>query len=147
MLDLLSTDPDWTLTVIRLILGTVFLAHSAQKVLGWFGGAGLKETLRTMHEFVGLPVPLAFVAVMSEFLGGLGLIVGLLSRIAALGICVTMLSAIAMVHWRFGLFLNWFGDRKGHGFEYHLLAIGLAIAIIVGGSGALSLDRLVFISQ
>jgi putative oxidoreductase len=52
-----------------------------------------------------------------------------------------------MVHWRFGLFLNWFGDRKGHGFEYHLLAIGLAIAIIVGGSGALSLDRLVFISQ
>jgi putative oxidoreductase len=147
MLDLLSTDPDWTLTVIRLILGTVFLAHGAQKVLGWFGGAGLKETLRTMHEFVGLPVPLAFVAVMSEFLGGLGLIVGLLSRIAALGICVTMLSAIAMVHWRFGLFLNWFGDRKGHGFEYHLLAIGLAIAIIVGGSGALSLDRLVFISQ
>ena len=147
MLDLLSTDPDWTLTVIRLILGTVFLAHGAQKVLGWFGGAGLKETLRTMHEFVGLPVPLAFVAVMSEFLGGLGLIVGLLSRIAALGICVTMLSAIAMVHWRFGLFLNWFGDSKGHGFEYHLLAIGLAIAIIVGGSGALSLDRLVFISQ
>jgi len=147
MLDLLSTDPDWTLTVIRLILGTVFFAHGAQKVLGWFGGAGLKETLRTMHEFVGLPVPLAFVAVMSEFLGGLGLIVGLLSRIAALGICVTMLSAIAMVHWRFGLFLNWFGDRKGHGFEYHLLAIGLAIAIIVGGSGALSLDRLVFISQ
>ena len=147
MLDLLSTDPDWTLTVIRLILGTVFLAHGAQKVLGWFGGAGLKETLRTMHEFVGLPVPLAFVAVMSEFLGGLGLIVGLLSRIAALGICVTMLSAIAMVHWRFGLFLNWFGDRKGHGFEYHLLAIGLAIVIMIGGSGALSLDRLVFISQ
>ena len=147
MLDLLSTDPDWTLTAVRIILGVVFFAHGAQKLLGWFGGAGLKETIRTLHEFVGLPVPLAFVAVMSEFLGGLGLIVGLLGRVAALGICITMLSAIAMVHWRFGLFMNWFGDRKGHGFEYHLLAIGLAIVVVVGGSGALSLDRLVFISQ
>jgi putative oxidoreductase len=147
MLNLFSTDPDWTLTVIRIILGIIFFAHGAQKVLGWFGGTGLKETLRTMHEFIGIPVPLAFVAVMAEFLGGLGLIVGLLSRVAAIGICLTMLSAIAMVHWRFGLFMNWFGDRKGHGFEYHLLAVGLAIVIVVGGSGALSLDRLVFISQ
>jgi putative oxidoreductase len=147
MLNLFSTDTDWTLTAIRVILGVVFFAHGAQKVLGWFGGAGLKQTLRTMHEFVGLPVPLAFVAVMSEFLGGLGLIVGLLSRVAAVGICVTMISAIAMVHWRFGLFMNWLGDRKGHGFEYHLLAIGLAIVIIVGGAGPMSLDRLVFISQ
>jgi len=147
MLNLLSTDPDWTLTIIRVILGIVFFAHGAQKVLGWFGGAGLKVTLRTMHQFFGLPVPLAFVAIVSEFLGGFGLMVGFLSRIAALGIFVTMLSAIAMVHWRYGLFLNWFGDRKGHGVEYHLLAIGLAIAIVVGGSGAFSLDRLVFISQ
>ena len=145
MLNLFSTDPDWTLTAIRVIPGVVFFAHGAQKVLGWFGGAGLKQTLRTMHEFLGLPVPLAFVAVMSEFLGGLGLIVGLLSRVAAVGICLTMLSAIALVHWRFGLFMNWLGDRKGHGFEYHLLAIGLTIAIIVRGSGALSLDRLLFL--
>ena len=147
MLNLFSTDPDWTLTVIRIILGIIFFAHGAQKVLGWFGGTGLKETLRTMHEFIGIPVPLAFVAVMAEFLGGLGLIVGLLSRVAAIGICLTMLSAIAMLHWRFGLFVNWFGDRKGHGFEYHLLAIGLAIVIMIGGSGALSLDRLVFVTQ
>jgi putative oxidoreductase len=147
MLNLFSTDPDWTLTAIRVISGVVFFAHGAQKVLGWFGGAGLKQTLRTMHEFVGMPVPLAFVAVMSEFPGGLGLMVGFLSRVAALGICVTMLSAIAMVHWRFGLFLNWFGDCKDNGFEYHLLAIGLAVAIVVRGAGAFSPDRLVFIWQ
>ena len=66
MLSLFSTDPDWTLTAVRIILGVVFFAHGAQKLLGWFGGAGLKETLRTLHDFVGLPVPLAFVAVMSE---------------------------------------------------------------------------------
>lgn len=145
--NLFSTGPDWTLTIIRVILGVVFFAHGAQKMLGWFGGDGLKNTLRTMHEFLGLPMPLAFLAVTSEFLGGLGLIVGLLSRVAAIGICITMLSAIVMVHWRNGLFLDWFGDRKGHGFEYHLLAIALAIAIVVRGSGAASLDRLFYISQ
>jgi putative oxidoreductase len=146
MLSLFSTDPDWTLTAVRIILGVVFFAHGAQKLLGWFGGAGLKETIRTLHDFVGLPVPLAFVAVMSEFICGLGLIVGLFSRVAAAGICITMLTAIATVHWRFGLFMNWLGDRKGHGFEYHLLAIGLAIVVVVRGAGAFSLDRLIYVS-
>ena len=146
LFDLLSTNPDWIQTAVRLILGIVFFAHGAQKLLGWFGGPGLKGTLRTMHEFIGLPVPLAFAAVVTEFFGGLGLIVGLLSRVAAIGIGVTMLSAIVMVNGRYGLFLNWFGDRKGHGYEYHLLAIALAMVIIVRGSGAMSLDRLLYIS-
>ena len=110
---LFSTDPDWTLTATRVVLGVVFFAHGAQKMLGWFGGAGLKKTLRTMHESLRLPVPLAFLAVIAEFLGGAGLIVGLLSRVAAIGVCATMLSAIVMVHWSNGLFMNWFGDRKG----------------------------------
>lgn len=145
--DLLSTDSNWTLTAMRVVLGTIFFAHGTQKVLGWFGGAGLQETLRAMHDHLHLPTPVAFVAIMSEFLGGAGLIVGLLSRVAAAGICVTMLSAIVMVHGRNGLFMNWLGDRKGHGIEYHLLAITLAIAIVVWGSGAASLDRLLYISQ
>lgn len=145
--NLFSTDPDWTLTAIRITLGVVFFAHGAQKVLGWFGGAGLQGTLRTMHDHIHLPIPVAFLAVMSEFLGGAGLIVGLLSRVAAIGICITMLSAIVMVHGRNGLFMNWLGDRKGHGIEYHLLAMALAIAIVVRGSGAASLDRLLYITQ
>jgi putative oxidoreductase len=145
--NLFSTDPDWTLTAIRVTLGVVFFAHGAQKVLGWFGGAGLQGTLRTMHDHLHLPIPVAFLAVMSEFLGGAGLIVGLLGRVAAVGVCATMLSAIVMVHWRNGLFMNWFGDRKGHGIEYHLLAIALAVAIVIRGSGALSLDRLLYIWQ
>jgi putative oxidoreductase len=140
--DLFSTDPDWTQTIIRLILGVVFFAHGAQKVLGWFGGPGLKATISMMRQHLGLPVPLAFLAVSAEFLGGLGLIVGLLSRVAAVGIAVIMFAAIFMVHGRNGLFLNWFGDRKGHGYEYHLLAIALAAVIVVRGSGAASLDRL-----
>ena len=110
--DLFSTNPDWSITIIRIILGVVFFAHGAQKLFGWFGGQGLKETVRTMHDFLGLPLPLALAAVATEFLGGLGLILGLLSRVAALGIGVTMLAAIVMVHGRNGLFMDWFGAGK-----------------------------------
>ena len=145
--DLVSTNPDWTLTIIRTLLGVVFFAHGAQKLLGWYGGPGLKETMRTMHDYLGLPLPLAFAAVATEFFGGLGLIVGLLSRVAAVGIGVTMLSAIVMVHGRNGLFMDWFGARKNHGYEYHLLAIALAVVLVAKGSGAVSLDHLLFNSS
>src|SRR5205085_8693586 len=103
---------------------------------------GLKQTMHAMHEHLGLPASLAFLTVGAEFFGGIGLIAGLLSRIAAFGIIVIMLAAIVMVHGRYGLFLDWFGDRKGHGYKYHLLAIALAAAIVVKSPGAASLDRL-----
>jgi putative oxidoreductase len=140
--DLFSTDADWTQTIVRLILGVVFFAHGAQKLLGWYGGPGLKPTISMMHEHLGLPVPIALLTVAAEFLCGLGLIFGLLGRVAAGGIAFIMFAAIFMVHARNGLFLNWFGDRKGHGYEYHLLAIALAAVIVARGSGAASLDRL-----
>jgi putative oxidoreductase len=142
--NLFYTNPDWIEALIRITLGVVFFAHGAQKLLGWFGGAGLKDTMRTMHQHLGLPIPVAFLAIATEFFGGAGLMVGLLSRVAALGIAVSMVAAILMGHGRYGLFLNWFGDRKGHGFEYHLLAIALAAVIIARGSGAVSLDRLLY---
>ena len=145
--NLLSTNSDWTLTIVRTLLGVVFFAHGAQKFLGWYGGPGLKETMRTMHDYLGLPLPLAFAAVATEFFGGMGLIVGLLSRVAAVGIAVTMLSAIVMVHGRNGFFMDWFGGRKGHGYEYHLLAIALALVLAAKGSGAFSLDHLLFNSM
>jgi len=145
--NLLSTNSDWTLTIIRTLLGIVFFAHGAQKLLGWYGGPGLKETMRTMHDHLGLPLPLAFAAVATEFFGGVALIVGLLSRIAAVGIGVTMIAAIVMVHGRNGLFMDWFGTRKPHGYEYHLLAIALAFVLIAKGSGAFSLDHLLFNSM
>jgi len=140
--DLVSTDADWTQTIVRLVLGVVFFAHGAQKLLGWYGGPGLKPTISMMHEHLGLPVPIALLTVAAEFLCGLGLIFGLLGRVAAVGIAFIMFAAIFMVHARNGFFLNWFGDRKGHGYEYHLLAIALAAVIVARGSGAASLDRL-----
>lgn len=139
---MLKTSDDYGITAARLVLGIVFFAHGAQKVLGWWGGYGFTGTMGFFtHQ--GIPAPLAFLAIMAEFLGGLGLIVGALSRIAAFGIFSNMVVAIATVHWPNGFFMNWFGNQKGEGFEYHLLAIALAVVIMIGGSGALSIDRAV----
>jgi putative oxidoreductase len=110
-------------------------------MLGWYGGYGFSGTMDFFTKTLGIPAPLAFLAICAEFFGGLGLIFGLLSRIAALGIGVNMLVAIAMIHRHFGFFANWFGNQKGEGYEYHLLALAIALAVIVRGAGALSLDR------
>lgn len=141
---LLHTDSDWLQFLVRLILGIVFFAHGAQKMLGWFKGPGLKNSIKSLNEHVNIPAPLGFLAIAAEFFGGVGLILGLLSRIAAGNVAVIMVVAIVLVHGRHGLFLNWFGDREGHGFEYHLLALALAVVIVVRGSGALSLDHLLY---
>jgi len=100
--------------------------------------------MRTFTEQLHLPPILAFLVIAGEFFSGIGLIVGLFSRIAALVIVFTMVCALATVHFRFGLLLNWFGSQPGHGIEYHLLAIALALVVVVKGAGAVSLDRLVY---
>jgi putative oxidoreductase len=143
LLRILATDSSWVPTLARIILGIIFFAHGSQKVFGWFGGPGLRQTLRTLTGVVGLPTIIALAAVGAEFVGGAALILGLVARVSALVIAVNMLAAIFMVHGTYGLFMNWFGDRKGHGIEYHLLAIALAIVIIAKGAGAFSLDGLV----
>ena len=138
---LFSTSNDFVLTIARLVLGVTFFMHGAQKMLGWFGGYGFHATMGVFTQHMGIPEPLAFLAICAEFFGGLGLLVGLLSRVAALGIIVNMLVAIATVHHVNGFFMNWTGQQKGEGFEYHLLAIALAIVVVIKGSGAVSIDR------
>jgi putative oxidoreductase len=138
---LLATSDDWTLTLLRLFLGVIFFAHGAQKTLGWFGGYGFSGTMGFFTGMLHIPAPFAFLAICAEFLGGIGLILGLLGRAAAFGITVNMLVAILMVHGQFGFFMNWSGQQKGEGFEYHLLAIVVAVVLMVRGSGAFSIDR------
>ena len=141
---MLGTDGDWVITIVRIVLGVVFFAHGAQKALGWFGGAGLQSTVRVFREQLRIPAPLALLSVAAEFLGGLGLIVGLLSRIAALGIAVIMIVALVAVHGKFGFFMNWYGEKQGHGIEYHILVLALALAVMVKGAGAFSLDQVLY---
>ncbi len=138
---LISTSDDYAVTLARLILGVVFFAHGAQKMLGWFGGYGFTGTMGFFTQTMHIPAPLAFLAICAEFFGGLGLIVGLLGRVAAFGITMNMLVAIFTVHIHNGFFANWSGQQKGEGIEYHLLAIALALVVMIKGSGALSVDR------
>jgi putative oxidoreductase len=141
MKQILATTNDTSLAICRLVLGIVFFMHGAQMTLGWFGGYGFSGTMHFFTTQVGIPAVFAALAILAQFLGGLGLIVGLLGRIAAFGIACVMLIAIFKVHLAMGFFMNWYGTQKGEGYEYHLLALALCLLIIVKGSGALSLDR------
>ena len=138
---LLVTDDSKTTAILRLVLGVVFFAHGAQKLLGWFGGPGFSGTMGMFTGYLHIPAPFAFLAIAAEFFGGLGLILGFLTRIAAFGIAMNMLVAIAMVHRAFGFFMNWTGTQKGEGFEYHLLVLAITAFLMIRGAGALSVDR------
>ena|SRR5579871_2632114 len=137
---LLITRPFASLTILRLVLGIVFFAHGAQKVFGWWGGNGFSATMG-FFEHGGIPAVFAFFAIMAEFLGGLGLIIGLLGRVAAFGIFCNMIVAILKIHIGNGLFMNWTGRQKGEGFEYHLMVLAMTVVIMTMGSGAWSIDR------
>jgi len=138
---LLATDDNTATLILRLVLGIVFFAHGAQKMFGWFGGWGYSATMNVFTGMMHIPAPLAFLAIAAEFFGGLGLILGFLTRIAAFGIAVNMVVAILAVHSTFGFFMNWSGAQKGEGYEYHLLAIAMALFLMIRGAGAFSLVR------
>ena len=137
---LFRTEDSLPLLIARLALGIVMLPHGMQKSLGLFGGPGFSGTMG-MFTSQGMPAPLAFLVILGESAGSLGLIVGFLSRIAGFGITCIMLGAIGMVHWQNGFFMNWSGKQAGEGFEYHILALGVALAVLVGGGGRASVDR------
>jgi len=138
---LITTDDNPATAILRLVLGIVFFAHGAQKLLGWYGGPGFSGTMGMFTGYLHIPAPLAFLAIAAEFFGGLGLILGFLTRIAAFGITVNMLVAIATVHHSYGFFMNWTGSQKGEGFEYHLLVLATTAYLMIRGAGAFSVDR------
>jgi putative oxidoreductase len=116
--------------------------HGAQKLLGSFGGYGFTGTMHHFTETMGIPYLFALLAILAESFGALGLIVGLGTRIAAFGVGATIGVAALMKHGQYGFFMNWFGTQAGEGFEYHLLVVGMALALVVSGGGQWSLDRL-----
>jgi len=135
------TEEDSGALVLRLFLGAVFLPHGAQKVLGWYGGHGFEATLGAFTNQMGVPLAVAILVILAESLGAVGLFLGFLTRLCALGIVCVMAGAIYMVHLPNGFFMNWYGTQAGEGYEYHLLAIGMALALIIKGGGRYSIDR------
>lgn len=139
---LIATDDDRTTTLLRVALGLVILPHGAQKLLGWFGGGGPSGTIGFFDATWGVPAFLTVLVIAAESFGALGLIVGFLGRFAAAGIATVMAGAVALQHAANGFFMNWTGLQAGEGFEYHILAIALAVAVVIKGSGAWSIDGL-----
>jgi len=140
---LIKTENDVAAFFLRLFLGAVIFPHGAQKVLGWYGGNGFSGTMGFFTAKMGIPYVLALLVIAAEFLGALGLIFGLLTRVAAFGVFSVMVGAIYLVHGKFGFFMNWAGKNPGEGYEFHLLAIAIAFALMIKGGGALSVDRLI----
>jgi putative oxidoreductase len=139
---LIATHQDYALLVTRLTLALVMFPHGAQKLFGWFGGHGFEGTVGFFSSQMGIPVPLAVLVILAESVGAIALALGLVGRFMAFGIAAALVGAIVMVHGQVGFFMNWSGQQGGEGFEYHLLALAMAVAVMIRGSGALSIDRL-----
>jgi putative oxidoreductase len=138
---LLATDKSGVQTLLRVGLGLIMLPHGLQKTIGWFGGYGFEGTMGFFGS-IGIPAFFGFLAIAAESAGAVALIAGVTTRVAALGIAANMLVA-GFMHRGNGILMNWSGQQKGEGFEYHILAIAIAVALIVRGAGSFSLDRLI----
>jgi putative oxidoreductase len=140
MKTLFQTEEAWSSLILRVMLGVVMFPHGAQKLVGWFGGSGFTSTMGFFTDKMNIPWILAFLVIIAESLGAIALLLGFLTRLTAFGITCIMIGAIWMVHLPYGFFMNWFGKQAGEGFEYHLLAIAISVALMITGSGKWSVD-------
>lgn len=140
MKKIFQTNESNATTIIRIVLGLILFPHGAQKMLGWFGGYGFDGTMGFLTGTEGLPWIMAFLVIAIEFFGAIALIVGFATRIVAVGIISLFAGIVFTSHLQNGFFMNWAGNLKGEGYEYHLLIIGMAIALLVSGAGKWSID-------
>jgi putative oxidoreductase len=140
MKKIFQTNESNASTIIRIVLGLILFPHGAQKMLGWFGGYGFNGTMGFLTGTAGLPWIMAFLVIAIEFFGAIALIVGFATRIVAVGIISLFTGIILTSHSQNGFFMNWYGNLKGEGYEFHLLIIGMAIALLVSGAGKWSVD-------
>ncbi len=138
---IVETDENLASLFLRLGLGIVFFPHGAQKVLGWFGGLGFSKTIEVFNTQMHMPVFVILLLMAIEFLGSIFLIIGFLTRISALGIGGAMAICASVAHIQNGFFMNWFGQQKGEGFEFHILVAAMAIALMIAGGGRFSVDH------
>jgi len=136
-----KTDNNWTGLIIRLTIGLVMFPHGAQKVFGWFGGPGFSKEMSFFTETLHLPWLMAFLVIFIEFFGAISLIIGFATRLWSVAMVMLFIGIIFTEHLQNGFFINWFGNQKGEGYEYHLLIIGLSITAFINGSGKFSIDK------
>ena len=135
----LQTDPGFSFLILRLGLTAAFFAHSAQQ-LGWLGGGGgARRTIGNWKEKYGIPIWLGAVGMFTEFFGSFAMLLGFLTRPFALGLAIFMAVAMWKAHWKHGFFLAR-QPGEGSGIEYCLMLFLMALALLIGGGGALSVD-------
>jgi putative oxidoreductase len=138
---LFATENNYSWTILRVVLGSVMLAHGVQKAFGWFGGFGWDGTIGYFTGTVGLPTFLAAFIILIETLGAFLLILGFAGRVNALLVGAVNFGAFLVDHLPNGFYMNWFGTQKGEGFEFDLLFLANSSFIAINGSGALSVDK------
>jgi putative oxidoreductase len=141
MSSIVQTEPSFASLILRLGLAAVFFAHVSQQLLGWFGGNGPKRTLGNWQEKYAIPIWLGAVGIFVEFAGSFAMLAGFLTRPFALGLAIFMTVAMWKAHWRNGFFLAHRGG-EGNGIEFCLALFLMALALLIGGGGALSIDLL-----
>ena len=137
---LFQTDDAWSSFLLRITLGCVMFPHGAQKLLGWYGGGGFSGTMGFFTEQMGMPALIAFLIIIGESFGSVGLLIGFFTRFTAASLGIIMVGAIGLVHLPNGFFMNWSGQQAGEGYEYHLLVIGMCLALMITGAGRWSVD-------
>lgn len=137
-----QTNNDWTGLITRLTVGLIIFPHGAQKLLGWFGGYGFTGTMAFFTQTLHIPWLIALLVIVIEFFGALALVLGFASRIWSAAMIILFIGIIQKAHAEYGFFMNWFGNMKGEGYEFHLLIIGLSLATLINGSGKFSIDSL-----
>ncbi|MCI0705967.1 MAG: DoxX family protein [Ignavibacteriae bacterium] len=139
---LFSTGDDWTGLLLRLTVGLVMFPHGAQKLFGWFGGHGFSGTMGFFTQSMQLPWIVAFAVVVIESIGAVLLVTGFATRVWAVAFIGLMAGIVITSHLQNGFFMNWMGAQQGEGFEFHLLVIGLCLALLMTGGGKYSMDQL-----
>ena len=137
------TNNFWSATILRLLLGLVLLGHGAQKLLGWFSGYGFDGTMGFFTGTIGLPWIIGFLVIVIEFFGSLSLLLGFATRLWSFSMVILFIGIIYTSHIQYGFFMNWFGNQKGEGYEFFLLAIAISTSLVFTGGGKFSLDGLI----
>jgi len=137
-----NTSENWSITILRVVLGVVIFSHGAQAMLGWFGGFGLSATIQALTNFMGLPCVVAVFVICVQFFGSIMLLAGFGTRVASLGILGMFIGMISY-HIDFGFHMNWLGTKQGEGYEYHVLVLAMSSALLIAGGGSFSLDQII----
>lgn len=128
--------------MLRLTLAIVIFPHGCQLMIGAFGGMGFNAAMNYFINVEGIPAFIGFTVIFLQFFGSLFILFGIATRLVSASMIIMFIGMILTGHLEHGFFMNWFGNQKGEGYEYHLLVIGMSASLVIAGAGQASFDAL-----